>query len=109
MHGIKLFSFFVFAISNNTCSRARLTPPRRPRLRRSASGHHERGEAAASAQPKEIYRPEEMAKLLTVAERDVRVTLGLKVFSGIRTEELVRLRWVLINENIGHVNVTEAV
>jgi integrase len=66
-------------------------------------------EAAASAQPKEIYFPEDMAKLLAAAEPDVRVTLELKAFSGIRTEELVRLWWVLINENTGYINVTEAI
>jgi len=37
-------------------------------------------EAAASAQPKEVYLPEEMAKLLVAAEPDVRVTLELKAF-----------------------------
>jgi integrase len=66
-------------------------------------------EAAASAQPKGVYLPEEMAKLLAAAEPDVRVTLELKAFSGIRTEELVRLWWVLVNENIGYINVTEAI
>jgi integrase len=66
-------------------------------------------EAAASAQPKDIYLPEEMAKLLTAAEPEVAVTLELKAFSGIRTEELVRLWWVLINENSGYINVTEAI
>jgi integrase len=66
-------------------------------------------EAAASAQPKEVYLPEEMAKLLAVAEPDVRVTLELKAFSGIRTEEMVRLWWVLINENTRYINVTEAI
>lgn len=66
-------------------------------------------EAAASAQPKEVYLPEEMAKLLAAAEPDVRITLELKAFSGIRTEELVRLWWVLINEDTGYINVTEAV
>ena len=66
-------------------------------------------EAVASAQPKEVYLPEEMAKLLAVAEPDVRVTLELKAFSGLRTEELVRLWWVLISEDTGYINVTEAV
>ncbi|HEY2932629.1 MAG TPA: hypothetical protein VGK99_12865 [Acidobacteriota bacterium] len=66
-------------------------------------------EAAASAQPKEVYFPEEMAKLLAVAEPDVRLTLELKAFSGIRTEELVRLWWVLVNESAGCISVTEAV
>jgi len=66
-------------------------------------------EAAASAQPKDIYLPAEMAKLLAAAEPDIRVTIELKAFSGIRTEELVRLWWVLINENAGYINVTEAI
>jgi hypothetical protein len=33
----------------------------------------------------------------------------LKAFSGIRTEELVRLWWVLINEATGSISIAEAV
>jgi site-specific recombinase XerD len=66
-------------------------------------------EAIANAQPKEIYLPEEMAKLLNIAQPEVRITLELKAFSGIRTEELVRLWWVLINEEAGYINIPAAV
>lgn len=66
-------------------------------------------EAAATATDTDIYTPEEMGKILEVADPDVRVTLEIKAFSGIRTEELARLWWVLINEQAGYINITKAI
>jgi len=66
-------------------------------------------EAAASAMSTDIYTPEEMQKILAEAEEDIRVTLELKAFSGIRTEELSRLWWVLVRETDGHINITDAI
>ncbi len=37
------------------------------------------------------------------------MTLELKAFSGLRTEEVARMWWVLINTKAGYINVTEAV
>ena len=50
-----------------------------------------------------------MGKILAAAEIDERVTLELKAFSGLRTEELARMWWVLINAKAGYINVTDAV
>jgi hypothetical protein len=66
-------------------------------------------QAAATALGLQIYTPEEMRLILTEPDLDVRVTLELKAFSGIRTEELVRLWWVLVREDTGYINVTEAI
>ena len=106
----KLISFFNFAVDKH------YLPQDVPHVAKATTEFGDpravittEAEAAASAQPKEIYLPEEMAKLLAAAEPDIRVTLELKAFSGIRTEELVRLWWVLINENNGHINVTDAI
>jgi broad specificity phosphatase PhoE len=66
-------------------------------------------EALETTARQQVYTPEELARMLSKAPEDVRVTLELKAFSGIRTEELVRLWWVLINEETGAINITEAV
>jgi len=66
-------------------------------------------EAIATTPRQQVYTPDELARMLAKAPADVRVTLELKAFSGIRTEELVRLWWVLINEETGAINITEAV
>jgi len=66
-------------------------------------------EAVASAEATDIYTPENMGKILAAAEMDERVTLELKAFSGLRTEELARMWWVLINIKAGYINVTDAV
>lgn len=66
-------------------------------------------EAAESALSTDIYAPEQMGRILNAAQRDVRVTIELKGFSGIRTEELSRLWWVLVNEAGGHLNITDAI
>jgi integrase len=66
-------------------------------------------EAAASVTDTDIYTPEEMGKILSLADPEVRVTMEIKGFSGIRTEELARLWWVLINEGSGYISITEAI
>ena len=66
-------------------------------------------EAVASAEATDLYLPEDMGKILAAAEIDERVTLELKAFSGLRTEELARMWWVLINAKAGYINVTDAV
>ncbi len=66
-------------------------------------------EAAETANATDIYTPEQMGKILGVAEQDVRVTIELKGFSGIRTEELARLWWVLIDEAKGHIDITKPI
>ena len=66
-------------------------------------------EAVASAEATDLYLPEDMGKILAAAEMDERVTLELKAFSGLRTEELARMWWVLINAKAGYINVTDAI
>lgn len=66
-------------------------------------------DAIASTVETDIYAPEDMRKILSAADTDILVTLELKAFSGIRTEELARLWWVLINETAGYINVTKAI
>ncbi|HZR17942.1 MAG TPA: hypothetical protein VFE51_11510 [Verrucomicrobiae bacterium] len=66
-------------------------------------------EAAATALGSEIYLPEEMSLILTEPDEDILVTMEIKAFCGIRTEELVRLWWILVREDIRQINVTEAI
>lgn len=66
-------------------------------------------EAVATTEHQQVYTPDEMRRMLAKAPTDVRLTLELKAFCGIRTEELVRLWWVLINEATGAISITEAV
>jgi len=66
-------------------------------------------EAAASVTDTDIYTPEEMSKILSLAEPEVRVTMEIKAFSGIRTEELSRLWWILVNEAAGYISITDAI
>ncbi|MBP9900304.1 MAG: hypothetical protein IT579_14765 [Verrucomicrobia subdivision 3 bacterium] len=48
-------------------------------------------------QPNDIYSPEEMRRILAAASDDpLRATLEIKAFSGVRTEEIVRLWWVTV-------------
>lgn len=66
-------------------------------------------DAAASANPTEIYLPDEMSLILGVANFEERLTVELKGFSGIRTEELSRLWWILIDEKGGHIKISKAI
>lgn len=66
-------------------------------------------DAAASAHDNDIYMPEEMSRILEVANLDERLTIELKAFSGLRSEELARLWWVLVNEKARYINITDAI
>jgi hypothetical protein len=60
-------------------------------------------------QPTDIYSPEEMRKILAAADDSLRATLEIKAFSGVRTEEIVRLWWVMVAEAEGCLKVPDAV
>jgi integrase len=61
-------------------------------------------------QPFDIYSPEEMRKILAAeGEPLIRPTLEIKAFSGVRTEEIVRLWWVMVAEAEGCLKVPDAV
>jgi integrase len=55
-------------------------------------------EALESIQDIEFYSPDEMRRLLAAAALNIRPSLELKAFSGIRTEEVIRFWWVFIQE-----------
>ena len=60
-------------------------------------------------QPFDIYSPDEMRKILAAADDSLRATLEIKAFSGVRTEEIVRLWWVMVAETEGCLKVPDAV
>jgi integrase len=62
-------------------------------------------------QPTDIYSPAEMRLILDAAADDpaLRATLEIKAFSGVRTEEIVRLWWVMIAEADECIRVPDAV
>jgi integrase len=61
-------------------------------------------------QPFDIYSPEELRKILAVEDEPLlRPTLEIKAFSGVRTEEIVRLWWVMVAEPEGCLKVPDAV
>ena len=60
-------------------------------------------------QPTDIYSPEEMRKILVAADDSLRATLEIKAFSGVRTEEIVRLWWVMVAEAESCLKVPDAV
>jgi integrase len=67
-------------------------------------------EALALMQPKDIYSPEEARKLLAVKDEPLLVhTLEIKMLSGVRTEEIVRLWWVMVAEKEGLIRIPDAV
>ena len=66
-------------------------------------------DAAASALDNDIYTPEEMRRILETSDMDERLTIELKAFSGLRSEELARLWWVLVNEKARYINITDAI
>jgi len=60
--------------------------------------------------PVDIYTPDEMRRLLAADTKGIiRPTLELKAFSGVRTEEIVRLWWVMVAEEEGCIRVPDAV
>jgi len=60
-------------------------------------------------QPFDIYSPEELRKILAAADDTLRPTLEIKAFSGVRTEEVTRLWWVMVAEPEGCLKVPDAV
>jgi integrase len=62
--------------------------------------------------PDDIYAVEEMRKILAAAKKyypNVLPTLEIKAFSGVRTEEMVRLWWVMVCEGEEIIRVPDAV
>lgn len=66
-------------------------------------------DATAVLQRNDIYTPEEMRRILAATSSTLRLTLEIKAFSGVRTEEIVRLWWVMIDEKDKCIRVPDAV
>jgi hypothetical protein len=69
-------------------------------------------QALAMIQSKDIYTPEEMGKILATAateEPAVLPSLEIKGFSGVRTEEILRLWWVMVAEKEQVIKIPDAV
>ena len=67
-------------------------------------------EALALLQPNDIYTPDEGRKLLAVQDEPLlKPTIEIKMLSGVRTEELVRLWWVMAAEPEELIRVPDAV
>ncbi len=66
-------------------------------------------EAAAVLQRNDIYTPEEMRRILNSTTPALRLTTEIKAFSGVRTEEIVRLWWVMVDEKDNCIRVPDAV
>ena len=57
--------------------------------------------------PDDIYSPDEMRRILAAIDDDaLRATLEIKAFSGVRTEEITRLWWVMVAEAEECIRVT---
>ncbi|MEI9999782.1 MAG: site-specific integrase [Verrucomicrobiota bacterium] len=55
-----------------------------------------------------ILASQQLAKLLALAKEDVRATIAIGAFAGIRPEEIARLTWAEISLEKGHITVTAA-
>jgi integrase len=66
-------------------------------------------EATALLQRNDIYTPEEMHLILKGTSPALRLTIEIKGFSGVRTEEIVRLWWIMIDEKDKCIRVPDAV
>lgn len=66
-------------------------------------------QAVALLQPTDIYSPEEGRKILAASEGELKATLEIKMLSGVRTEEIVRLWWVMVDEKAEVIRVPDAV
>lgn len=69
-------------------------------------------QAREMLQPKDIYLPVEMAALLAAAkehEPEILPSLEIKAFSGVRTEEISRLWWIMVCEKEQLIRVPDAV
>lgn len=60
--------------------------------------------------PDDIYSPDEMRRILAAVDDEaLRATLEIKAFSGVRTEEITRLWWVMVAEAEECIRVPDAV
>lgn len=66
-------------------------------------------EALESIQDIEFYTPAEMRLLLAAAGDEIRPSLELKAFSGIRTEEMIRFWWIFVKEPEGIIKVPKEI
>jgi integrase len=67
-------------------------------------------DALALLQPSDIYTPEEGRKILAVADESLLMpTIEIKMLSGVRTEEIVRLWWVMVAETEELIRIPDAV
>ncbi len=57
----------------------------------------------------EIFTVEEMTKLLNNAPEHLIAPLVIKAFSGVRTEEMVRMDWSAVNFETKHITLSSAV
>jgi integrase/recombinase XerD len=55
-----------------------------------------------------ILTPGQLTKLFEVSQGDVRATVALGAFAGIRPEEIVRLTWEEVSLEKGHITITAA-
>jgi integrase len=55
-----------------------------------------------------ILTPQQLSKLLALSEGDVRATIAIGAFAGIRPEEIARLTWEEVGLEKGHITVTAA-
>ncbi|MEI9961129.1 MAG: hypothetical protein WDM76_08405 [Limisphaerales bacterium] len=61
-------------------------------------------------EPNDIYSPDELRRILAAVEDlALQSTLEIKAFSGVRTEEIVRLWWVMVSETEECIRVPDAV
>lgn len=66
-------------------------------------------EATAILQRTDIYTPDEMRLILKATSSVLRLTIEIKAFSGVRTEEIIRLWWVMADEKDKCIRVPDAV
>lgn len=69
-------------------------------------------QALVLLQPNDIYLPDQMRKILATAkdtEPSILPSLEIKAFSGVRTEEMVRLWWVMVCEPEELIRIPDAV
>ena len=67
-------------------------------------------QAAELMRPNDIYTPEEGRKLLAVTGEPLVIpTLEIKMLSGVRTEEIIRLWWIMVAEKEELIRIPDAV
>ena len=105
-----IIAYFNFAQKKNFLPKKPRTRRRRDlRVLRSTPENHHGGRGNALLQRNDIYTPEEMHLILKAANPALRLTIEIKGFSGVRTEEIVRLWWIMIDEKDKCIRVPDAV